>query len=241
VPSQIEQLMLAEGSRGGDIFTELLKNAGEIISKAGATGLTLFALAIIVFGLLTWRLSEGASVWVKLLIFFPVFLGVVALGVVVLDVPSASKSKLFDLNSRYRISSVLGKVLDADLKEGQTAVQNHADIQLYDWHGGENQIWSIEERSDGAYVIRSDSSGFALDVERGKDRIQLYNRLGTPNQKWRIEPVQPDTREPIYKIISVESNKVLDADIAQGIQGAKVQQSDWYGGQNQQWRIEPVP
>jgi Ricin-type beta-trefoil lectin domain-like len=238
----LKTFVLAEASATGGFFTELLKNAGEIISKAGATGLTLFALAIIVFGLLTWRLSEGTSVWARLLIFFAVFFGVVAMGVVVLNVfPSASKAKLFDPNGRYLISSVLGKVLDVDLKEGQTAVQNHADIQLWDWHGGENQIWSIEERSDGTYVIRSDSSAFALDVERGKDRIQLYNRLGTPNQKWRIEPVQPDTAEPIYKIISIQSNKVLDADIAKGIQGAKVQQSDWYGGQNQQWRIEPAP
>jgi len=234
--------MLVETSPGSGFLTELLKNAPEIVSKAGATGLTLFALAIIVFGVLTWRLSEGTSVRAKLLIFFPVFLGVVAMGVVVLKVlPGASKAKLFDPNGRYLISSILGKVLDADLKEGQTAVQNHADIQLSEWRGGENQIWLIEERSDGNYVIRSDSSAFALDVERGKDRIQLYDRLGTPNQKWRIEPVQPDTAEPVYKIVSVESNKVLDADIANGIQGAKVQQSDWYGGQNQQWRIEPVP
>jgi hypothetical protein len=114
-------------------------------------------------------------------------------------------------NRRYQIRSVLGKVLDADLKEGQTAVKVHADIQLWDWHRGPNQIWSIEETSDGTYVIRSDSSPFVLDVERGEDRIQLYDRLGTPNQKWRIEPVNADTAEPLYKIISVQSNKALDA------------------------------
>ena len=68
--------------------------------------------------------------------------------------PTFALAQLFYPNRRYRISSVLaGKVLD--VKGGPSVVDNGVPIQLYQWWGGGNQIWFIENQPDGTYVIRS--------------------------------------------------------------------------------------
>jgi Ricin-type beta-trefoil lectin domain-like len=138
-----------------------------------------------------------------------------------------------------------GKVLD--VKGGPAAVANGVRIKLYQWLEGQNQIWYIENQPDGTYVIRSSSSSLVLDVQGGPDaqrngdRIQQFPFQGTPNQKWRLIPLDPSKSESSYKIISVQSNKVLDA--VGGMQatenGTELQQWDWNNTANQQWFIEP--
>lgn len=156
-------------------------------------------------------------------------------------------AQLFNPNIRYRIISVLaGKVLD--VRGGPDAVDNGARIQLYQWWRGRNQMWFIEKEPNGTYVIRSSSSSLVLDVQGGPDaksngdRVQQFQFQGTPSQKWRIEPVNPRISGSPYKIISVQSNKVLDA--AGGMNatqdGTELQQWDWNGASNQEWLIEPV-
>jgi hypothetical protein len=162
-------------------------------------------------------------------------------------IPTFALAQLFYPNRRYRISSVLaGKVLD--VKGGPTAVDNGVRIQLYQWWGGGNQIWFIENQPDGTYVIRSGSSSLVLDVQGGPDaksngdRIQQSKFQGTLNQKWWIKPVNPRISGSPYKIISVQSKKVLDAEGGtNAIQdGTELQQWEWGGGQNQEWLIEQV-
>jgi hypothetical protein len=153
----------------------------------------------------------------------------------------------FDPRIQYRIvSDLAGKVLD--VKGGPTAVGNGVRIQLYEWLGGQNQIWFIESQPDGTYVIRSSSSSLVLDVQGGPgansngDRIQQFQFQGTPNQKWRIEPEDPRNSKSSYKIISVQSNKVLDAEGGTHAtqNGTELQQWDWNDTSNQRWFIEPA-
>jgi Ricin-type beta-trefoil lectin domain-like len=160
--------------------------------------------------------------------------------------PTLALAQLLHPNIQYRIRSVLsGKVLD--VKGGPAAVANGVRIKLYQWLEGQNQIWYIENQPDGTYVIRSSSSSLVLDVQGGPDaqrngdRIQQFQFQGTPNQKWRIIPLDPSKSQSAYKIISVQSDKVLDA--VGGMQatenGTELQQWDWNNTANQQWFIEP--
>lgn len=75
--------MLADANPFADFLTELAKNASDIIAKAGVNGLTLFALALIIFGVLTWRLSESMPSGARFFMFILVFFGTCAMGVYV--------------------------------------------------------------------------------------------------------------------------------------------------------------
>jgi hypothetical protein len=161
--------------------------------------------------------------------------------------PTFALAQLFYPNMRYRIGSVLaaGKVLD--VKGGPAALEEGVRIQLYRWGGGRNQIWFIESQPDGTYVIRSSSSSLVLNLHGGPDaktngdRIQQSQYNGTPSQKWRIKPVNPRISGSPYKIISVQSNKVLDVKDKATDDGTELQQWDWTGESNQEWLIETVP
>jgi hypothetical protein len=60
----------------------------------------------------------------------------------------------------------------------------------YPWHGGDNQLWTIEPNSDGYVRIVARHSGKVLDVEYaslddGAEVIQ-YSSHGGANQQWLL-------------------------------------------------------
>ena len=57
--------------------------------------------------------------------------------------------------------------------------------------------------------------------------------LGGDNQKFRPEP----TGHGYRKLVAKHSGKVLDVNGLSTANGAEIIQWDWWGGQNQQWRL----
>jgi hypothetical protein len=126
-----------------------------------------------------------------------------------------------------------GKVLDV---EG-VSTTNGADIQQYDWLGGDNQRWEFQHVGDGYYRIVAKHSRKVLDV-RGVStangaQIQQWDWLGGDNQRWKFDRLD----DGHYRIVAKHSGKVLDVRGVSTANGARIQQWDWVGGDNQRWKL----
>ena len=134
-----------------------------------------------------------------------------------------------------------GKVLDVNL--GQ---DNQANVVQAGWHGGDNQRWKIESTGDGAFRLIAKHSGRALDVNMNEyANVVQHDWHGGDNQRWRIEPA-PDggsgsssafNPNYTYRLIAKHNGKVLHVDGGTDDQ-VNVTVRDWYGGDNQRWKIE---
>jgi len=67
-------------------------------------------------------------------------------------------------------------------------------------------------------------------------KIQQWDWLGGPNQRFRLDMVLPS----IYRIIAEHSGKVLTVEGWSTANGARIVQWDWLGGNNQRFRVEEV-
>jgi Ricin-type beta-trefoil lectin domain-like len=127
-----------------------------------------------------------------------------------------------------------GKVADvADL-----SIDNGGRVQQWDWWGGNNQRWELEDLGGGLWRIMSTHSGKVLDVKDmstdvGAPIIQ-WDWWGGNNQKWRLE----DVGDGLTRIISAHSGLVLDVRDQSTNDGAIIQQWEWWGGGCQKWRLE---
>jgi len=95
------------------------------------------------------------------------------------------------------------------------------------------------------YRIIAVHSGKVLDVDwdfrfptANGAQVQQWDWHGGPNQRFRVRPERMDSRGTVYRIIAVHSGKVLDVDLNSPTpDGARIQQWDWLGGDNQLWRF----
>ena len=81
-----------------------------------------------------------------------------------------------------------------DIESNPATVSNGNNIHLWDFTGGDNQLWKIERNSDGSFTIRSrKNTDFVLDVNGGTmaqgTNLQLYESNNSDAQKWLLEPV----------------------------------------------------
>jgi hypothetical protein len=130
-----------------------------------------------------------------------------------------------------------GKVLDVK----GASDDNGAPIHQWDWVGGDNQKWHLDDVGGGLWRIISVKSGKVLDVkdvsaDNGAPIIQ-WDWWGGDNQKWRLE----DVGGGFARIVSVHSGKVLDVKDVSADNGAPIIQWDWWGGNNQRWQLDPLP
>jgi hypothetical protein len=86
-------------------------------------------------------------------------------------------------------------------------MENGTQIQQWDWHGGNNQRFWIEDAGNDLFGIRSVHSGKVLDVsgwsaDNGAPIIQ-WDWHGGNNQLWQIvmPPRPPGSRPPGSVII----------------------------------------
>jgi endo-1,4-beta-xylanase len=134
-------------------------------------------------------------------------------------------------NTWYRIiNRQSGKALDAG------GSGDGANVQIYAYHGGQNQQWRLVDVGSGYYRIEGRQSGKVLDVANQSTsngaNVQIYSYWGGQNQQWRVESVGSG----YYRITGRQSGKVLDA--AGTGDGANVQIYSYGGGQNQQWSFQ---
>ncbi len=90
----------------------------------------------------------------------------------------------------YQITNVnSGKALDV----ADSSTDDGANVQQYDYWGGENQQWYVEETSDGSYRIENVNSGKVMDVDAastddGANVLQWADNGGA-NQRWYFDSV----------------------------------------------------
>lgn len=82
-----------------------------------------------------------------------------------------------------------GKVLDLALNTGANGGNDGANVQMYTYHGGDNQLWTLEMAGDGYFYIRSKlDNNLVLDLwgnEAGNGKnIAVSGFHGGDNQKW---------------------------------------------------------
>jgi hypothetical protein len=127
-----------------------------------------------------------------------------------------------------------GKALDV----AGWSVSDHAIIQQYTFHGGDNQRWTLVPDGDGYYQLVAMHSGKCLDVagsnlEDGA-KIQLYTCHGGNNQKWALIADGHDH----FEIVAKHSGKCLDVAASSTSDRASIQQYTRHGGANQKWKLE---
>lgn len=89
----------------------------------------------------------------------------------------------------YKIICTWGnKSIDVD----QGRKGNEVNVALYDWHGGDNQLWRFVSAGDGDFYIQS-KLGYYLDVWNNcttdGTNVQIYQFNGGSNQKWKLDRV----------------------------------------------------
>jgi hypothetical protein len=137
-----------------------------------------------------------------------------------------------------------GKCLDvvaADLAD-------HANVQQFTPHGGENQRWLLKHLGFSSaspvsplpfpyYALLAEHSGKALDVAGGDTadgaNVQQYAAHYGANQSWILVPTSGEQ----FVLLNLHSRKVLDVADASTDDGANIQQFSYHGGDNQRWQL----
>ena len=91
-------------------------------------------------------------------------------------------------NGNYVMNSAVGSSMVMEVYGSGTA--NGTNIQLYRYHGGNNQKFKITSVGNGWYTIRNVISNKAVDVSGGVSRsgvnVQLWDYNGSDAQLWRF-------------------------------------------------------
>ena len=108
-------------------------------------------------------------------------------------------------------------------------------IQQYDFVNGKNQKWQLVAEANGTYAIQNLATGKVLDdanasLQAGTG-VQQYTNLGSSNQQWSID----DVNDPYCRIVNGLSE--LSLDVTGTANGVRVQQDQFTGDVNQQWRL----
>jgi hypothetical protein len=122
-----------------------------------------------------------------------------------------------------------------------------APVEQWGYVGATNQHWQLTALGGGFYRITAVHSGFVLQVAGGAQDQQLNGAkiVQAPwwendySQQWQLTQVVPG----YYQLQNLNSGKCLDVEggpVAVA-DGAAAQQWDWYGGDNQKWRLTKVP
>lgn len=91
-------------------------------------------------------------------------------------------------NGTYKITTSLNGNFSLDVNGA--AISNGANVEIYPYHGGANQIWKISSLGNGYYRIQDTSSGKSLDVNGGSaasgTNVQIWENNNTNAQRWRF-------------------------------------------------------
>lgn len=144
-------------------------------------------------------------------------------------------------NGIYALQSrVSGKYLDVSWG----SPDDGALVWTWTWNGGLAQQWLVEDLGDGHFRLTAQCSGKVLDVNGGSTAdgasIIQYPWYGGIAQRWNIERVgQPvTTLSGNYRLVNINSGKVLDVAGASTADGADVIQYTWTGASAQIWNLQ---
>ncbi|WP_435363615.1 RICIN domain-containing protein [Haloarchaeobius sp. DYHT-AS-18] len=143
-------------------------------------------------------------------------------------------------DSQYRfVAKHSDKVFDVK----DESKDNGKTIHQWEWEDDANQKWYIDPLGDDEFRIRNVNSNKVVDVEGastgdGAD-IQQYDWHGGDNQRWKLVFAdQKPIEEGLYKIVNVNSEKVLDIDGTSSDEGTNILQWGWADAPWQKWHID---
>ena len=129
-------------------------------------------------------------------------------------------------NGKYRLlSAANGLALDVS----QQKTDNGSGLDLYQFVGQANQLWTLHHLGNGVYEIVGVQSGRGLTVGNGSAMISDYS--AQPGQQWTITGTAG-----AYKIKSAADGRLFGADAAGNLSLAADS-----GQPGQLWKIEPAP
>jgi len=141
-------------------------------------------------------------------------------------------------NEPLPVVSIVNKHSGKALDVTGWSVFDHANIQQYTFHGGDNQRWRLVPDGDGYYQLVAMHSGKCLDVagssQENGAKIQLYTCHGGNNQKWALIP----DGDGHFEIVAKHTGKCLDVTAWGTADGTAIQQYARHGGANQKWKLE---
>ncbi len=142
-----------------------------------------------------------------------------------------------DPNSYYRVVS---KSSSKCLEVKGRSKNNGANVQQWQWHGGDNQRWKFIPLNGGYYRIVCKNSGKSLEVKGRSNKsganVQQFQWNGGNNQQWKAIYIG----NGYYKIVSKNSGKCLDVQWGGNNNGVNVWQWDDVGSDAQQWKLIPI-
>jgi len=142
-------------------------------------------------------------------------------------------------NNLYKIFGVeSGLALDVD----GDSLSDGALLHLWTALNIPSQLWTITSIGGGFYSVIDSNSGLCVDVTGAAYTngavIHQWQYLGNANQQWGIWPADsPAVTNGLYKIVNLNSQKVLDVMNYGTTNGSTVQQYGYGGGSNQQWNV----
>ena len=110
-------------------------------------------------------------------------------------------------NGFYKITHRLsGKVLDVS----GSSTANGAKIQIWDWHGGNNQLWKIEEVSctSGVYAATSEVMSMDAHAEVNRTRVEWVNNTGYKNDFFTVEKMNTSGDFEKLEIVNTQYTEV---------------------------------
>jgi hypothetical protein len=155
--------------------------------------------------------------------------------------PSVS---LVSTNSNLLIPGAIYKIVNLNSRKAievkNYSRDNGAEICQWDFHGGDNQLWKIEETGDGFYYIKSVLTGKNLEVygfsQDNGGRLTQWDHTAAKNQQWEMRRGEDGS----FMIFNRNSNKVMDINAASLANAGSVQQWQNANGNNQKFIIERV-
>lgn len=142
--------------------------------------------------------------------------------------------------ARHAVYKIVSKRSGKSLDIAGQSIENGANLGQWDYWGGSNQKWVIEEKEDGSFLIVNLYSGKCLDVSGGSNEnganVLQWDCWGGDNQKWNIAFVENET----FTIRNKNSDKCLDLQDGNPNNGTNVFQWDCWDSDNQKWNIVPV-
>jgi hypothetical protein len=119
-----------------------------------------------------------------------------------------------------------------------------AGVQLWSFHGGQNQRWQFSPRSSNPYTweIKASHSRMCMDVEGGSRadgaRVRQAPCNGGWSQAWEPFVVSRDGwGQPQYHLVNDNSHLCLQAAATTPAQGAVLYQAPCSGNRGQEWSL----
>ena len=107
-----------------------------------------------------------------------------------------------DNSQKWRVTHENGKIAIRSMVDNNYALDvksfnysNNAEIILYGYHGGDNQLWIPEKQSNGSYVLMTaGNTAFCLDLYEGDAKnggvIELWSTHKGFQEQWTFEKVE---------------------------------------------------